>query len=70
MPYYQYLFLTPVVILGKEELPLVARGVPDLVVVKEEAASQLDLSSYREIRVFDQYALWQRKSLKSSVVPQ
>ncbi len=70
MPYYQYLFLTPVVILGKEELPLVAQGVPDLVVVKEGAASQLDLSSYREIRVFDQYALWQRKPLKSLVVPQ
>jgi len=69
MPYYQYLFLTPIVILGKEELPLVAQGIPDLVVIKEESASQLDLSSYREMRVFDRYALWQKKSLGDLAVP-
>ena len=61
VPYYQYLFLTPIVIIGKEELPLIAQGVPDVVVLKGDSASRLDLSSYREIREFNQYSLWKKK---------
>ncbi len=69
MPYYQYLFLTPIVIIGKNELPLIAQGVPDFVIVKGDSTSRLDLSSYRIVREFDQYSLWQKKSLQRPATP-
>ena len=61
VPYYQYLFITPAVIIGEEQLPLIAGGVPDVVVIGENPVPGADLSRYKKTRSFNRYELWQRK---------
>ena len=61
VPYYQYLFITPAVIIGEEQLPLIASGVPDVIVIGENPIPAADLSRYKKTRSFNRYELWQRK---------
>ncbi len=61
VPYYQYLFITPAVIIGEEQLSLIADGVPDIIVIGENPVPAADLYRYKKTRSFNRYELWQRK---------
>jgi hypothetical protein len=61
MPYYQYFFDTTKVIIGKEELPVLARGTPDFVLTQSQPLTAPDLSQYKKAKEFDRYTLWQKK---------
>lgn len=59
--YYQYLDITKVIIIGREEIPLIAQGVPDAVVIQQEDISAVDLSRYALAKTLDRYTLWEKK---------
>jgi putative flippase GtrA len=61
MAYYQYIDITPAIKVGKDELPLIAKGIPDAVIVPQENESQLDLRYYRKVELLDRYSLWYKK---------
>lgn len=61
MPYYQYLPATDNLILGADQVSLVAHGVPDYVLLPSGLARRIDLTQYKETTRFNRYSIWQKK---------
>lgn len=60
--YYQYIDITPAIKVGRDYLPLITRGVPDVIISPSETPGKINFSHYTERMTADKYTLWFRKT--------